>query len=175
MMDSEGDFIGQLCNIEAAEESGERFNPCMTNDERRAVGNLMLMCYAHHVKTNDVKTYTVDVLRKFKSDHERRFSEPQRAILEKAENEFGTAGGIFVLKCPACALRQEFRSAIRHSQYEVDTGMLGTPEHRVSRRIPKLTASEKPSNDIPSMLAYNVSLLNQALGRCPRWEIFTSV
>jgi hypothetical protein len=83
MMDIEGDFIGQLCHIEAAEEGGERFNPSMTNDERRAVANLMLMCYPHHVKTNDVNTYTVDVLRKMKSDHERRFSEPQRAILEK--------------------------------------------------------------------------------------------
>jgi hypothetical protein len=83
MMDIEGDFIGQLCHIEAAEEGGERFNPSMTNDERRAVANLMLMCYPHHVKTNDVNTYTVDVLRKMKSDHERTFSEPQRAILEK--------------------------------------------------------------------------------------------
>jgi hypothetical protein len=67
-MDIEGDFIGQLCHIEAAEEGGERFNPSMTNDERRAVANLMLMCYPHHVKTNDVNTYTVDVLRKMKSD-----------------------------------------------------------------------------------------------------------
>jgi hypothetical protein len=83
MMDIQGDFIGQLCHIEAAEEGGERFNASMTNDERRATANLMLMCYAHHVKTNDVNAYTVEVLRKFKSDHERRFSEPQRAILEK--------------------------------------------------------------------------------------------
>ncbi len=83
MMDSHGDFIGQLCHIEAAEEGGERFNASMTNDERRSAANLMLMCYAHHVKTNDVNAYTVEVLQKFKSDHERRFSEPQRAILEK--------------------------------------------------------------------------------------------
>ena len=83
MMDIQGDFIGQLCHIEAAEEGGERFNANMTNEERRAATNLMLMCYVHHVKTNDVTEYTVEVLRKFKSDHERRFSEPQRAILEK--------------------------------------------------------------------------------------------
>ena len=74
MMDIQGDFIGQLCHIEAAEEGGERFNASMTNEERRAVANLMLMCYPHHVKTNDVTEYTVEVLQKFKSDHERRFS-----------------------------------------------------------------------------------------------------
>ena len=55
MMNSDGVFIGQLCHIEAAEEGGERFNPSMTNEERRAAANLMLMCYEHHKITNDVE------------------------------------------------------------------------------------------------------------------------
>lgn len=83
MMDAEGTFIGQVCHIEAAEEDGERFNAVMTNEARRQAANLMLMCYPHHQKTNDVATYTVAKLRKIKSDHEKRFSHPDRAILEK--------------------------------------------------------------------------------------------
>lgn len=82
MMDAEGTFTGQVCHIEAAEVGGERFNPNMTNEGRRAVSNLMLMCYAHHQKTNDVAAYPVERLKQIKDDHERRFSRPDRAILE---------------------------------------------------------------------------------------------
>lgn len=42
-MDEMGNFIGQICHIEAAEEGGERFKPIMTNEERRAFDNLMHM------------------------------------------------------------------------------------------------------------------------------------
>jgi hypothetical protein len=83
MIDLQGVFIGQVCHIEAAEEGGERFNPKMTNDERRAFTNLMLMCYPHHKVTNDVRQYPVAKLREMKRDHERRFSDPSRSMLEK--------------------------------------------------------------------------------------------
>lgn len=82
MMDIDGVFIGQVCHIEAAEDDGERFNETMTNEDRRAAANLMLMCYPHHQKTNDVVVYTVNKLKKMKAEHENRFSRPDRAILE---------------------------------------------------------------------------------------------
>ncbi|MBL8607176.1 MAG: hypothetical protein JNL38_07640, partial [Myxococcales bacterium] len=74
-------FIGQVCHIEAAQKGGERFNDAMSDEDRRAFENLMLMCYEHHVATDDVDKYPVATLRKFKADHERRFSSPERAIL----------------------------------------------------------------------------------------------
>jgi hypothetical protein len=83
LMDAAGLFIGQFCHIEAAEPGGERFNPSMTNEERRSASNLMLMCYAHHRQTNDVAEYTVPYLKQIKSAHERRFSRPDRSIREK--------------------------------------------------------------------------------------------
>ncbi|MBV8592114.1 MAG: hypothetical protein JO212_19010 [Acetobacteraceae bacterium] len=83
MMDAEGDFIGLLCHIEAAEKGGQRFNPNMSNEQRRQASNLMLMCHKHHVKTNDVEKYPVSKLQQIKADHERRFSHPERAIRER--------------------------------------------------------------------------------------------
>lgn len=85
MMDSSGDFIGQICHIEAAEPGGERFNPGQSNEERRAFLNLMLMCHAHHKKTNNVSIYPVDVLQRMKRDHENKFSD----IISKLENSIG--------------------------------------------------------------------------------------
>jgi hypothetical protein len=87
MMNAKGVFIAQVCHIEAAEEGGERFNPKMTNEERRHFANLMLMCYPHHAETNDVKAFPVAKLKKIKADHEGRFSNPDRAILEKLSDK----------------------------------------------------------------------------------------
>lgn len=83
MMDAAGTFVGQVCHIEAAEIGGERFNPAMTNEDRRAVRNLMLMCYDDHVRTNDTAAFPVAKLQEMKADHERRFSHPDRAMLAK--------------------------------------------------------------------------------------------
>lgn len=81
MMNADGIFIGNLCHIEAAEKGGKRFNASMSNDQRRAPSNLMLMCYPHHKETDDEGKFPVLVLQKFKADHEARFSSPDRAIL----------------------------------------------------------------------------------------------
>lgn len=75
MIDSEGTFIGQVCHIEAAEEGGERFNQNQKNEERRQFANLMLMCYEHHIKTDDEQKYTVQVLQEMKKAHEAKFTD----------------------------------------------------------------------------------------------------
>jgi hypothetical protein len=82
MLNKEGTFVGQICHIEAAEEGGERFNPDMTDKERAAFPNLMLMCYEHHVATNDVEQYPVPALRAMKAEHEARFTDPAQSILD---------------------------------------------------------------------------------------------
>jgi hypothetical protein len=80
MIDADGNFIGQICHIEAAEKGGERFNASMTNEDRTAFDNLMLMCYKHHIVTNEVLRYTVPKLEKMKADHEATFSDPAGAM-----------------------------------------------------------------------------------------------
>ncbi len=72
-MFEDGRYVGELCHIEAANPEGERFNPKMTNEERRHESNLMLMCGRHHRLTDDVDKYPVERMRQIKSDHERPF------------------------------------------------------------------------------------------------------
>ncbi len=81
-----GTYVGQICHIEAAEEGGERFNKDMSNEQRRAAANLMLMCYDHHQETNNVVEYDVERLRKMKLDHERLFSGADALILGEIRN-----------------------------------------------------------------------------------------
>ena len=75
LFNGKGVFVGQICHIEAAEPKGERFNKFQTNEERRLFSNLMLMCYDHHVETNDVIKFSVESMKKMKAAHEQKFSD----------------------------------------------------------------------------------------------------
>lgn len=66
-------IISKICHIEAAEPGGARYNPAMTDDERRHYNNLLLLCDECHSiidnKENE-KKYTVALLQLWKKDHE---------------------------------------------------------------------------------------------------------
>ena len=84
LVDEDGDFVAEICHIEAANSGGERFNPAMTDEQRSDPSNLMVMCHRHHVKTNNVDTYTVEVLKRIKAEHEANFSEAKYSIPDEA-------------------------------------------------------------------------------------------
>lgn len=66
-------IIGKISHIEAASPNGPRWNPKMTDDQRRHFENLILLCDECHSiidnKVNEDK-YTVDLLRQWKKNHE---------------------------------------------------------------------------------------------------------
>lgn len=70
LISNEDDFIGQVCHIEAAEPNGERYNESMNDEERRSPDNLILLCYDHHIVTNNVEIYTTIKLQEMKKNHE---------------------------------------------------------------------------------------------------------
>lgn len=80
MFNGEGNFVGQICHIEAALPEGERFNRFMTNEERRAFSNLMLMCYDHHIETDRVEQYPVWKMQEIKRQHEEIYSNIDRFV-----------------------------------------------------------------------------------------------
>ena len=78
-------------HIEAAMEGGERFNPESNDEYRRSYENLLILCYPHHIETNDVEEYPVNRLAQMKNKHERLFEESDFKIdeveLVKLSNE----------------------------------------------------------------------------------------
>lgn len=83
IINNEGEYVTQLCHIEAAMPGGERFNPNQVNEERRTYHNLLFLCYEHHIVTDNINVYTVDRMREIKSDHELKYSDPVHKIIEK--------------------------------------------------------------------------------------------
>lgn len=92
LIDDDGEFVAEICHIEAANEGGERYNSAMSDEERRSSSNLLIMCHMHHVKTNNTERYDIEKLKEIKRIHEKQFSEsefsvPQNLLQEIAFNE----------------------------------------------------------------------------------------
>lgn len=75
ILNDKGNVVGQICHIEAASRGGERFNPNQTNDERRQASNLLLLCYEHHIETNDVEAFPVERMQSIKKAHEQTYGD----------------------------------------------------------------------------------------------------
>ena len=77
----------QIAHIAAAEPGGPRFDASMTDEERRSIDNLILLCQAHHNLVDKVRPgdFPVDELRRWKSNNE----DPalRSALLDAAINE----------------------------------------------------------------------------------------
>ena len=66
-------IVSKICHIEAASKNGPRYNPNMTDDERRAFENLILLCDEHHSiidNPENEKDYPVSLLQEWKKLHE---------------------------------------------------------------------------------------------------------
>ena len=84
LINSKNKFVAQICHIRAASPGGERHDADMTDEERRGYENLLLLCYAHHVETDDTAAYDVDSLEAMKAAHEALFEKDDFKIDEAA-------------------------------------------------------------------------------------------
>jgi hypothetical protein len=73
IVDSDGNLIGEVCHIEAAEPKGERYNQKSNDEYRRSFPNLILLCGKHHKITNDIEKYDPLRLKEIKAAHETKF------------------------------------------------------------------------------------------------------
>lgn len=75
VVNNDGALVSQICHIEAAEVGGERFNENQSDEERRSFENLVILCYRHHVETDDVEKFPVEEMKKIKANHEKLFAQ----------------------------------------------------------------------------------------------------
>ncbi|MDJ1114942.1 hypothetical protein [Microbacterium dauci] len=78
LLNKKGSYVAQIAHIEGVGLSAARHNPKLSDDDLRAVTNLMLMCPNHHVEIDDTKRlaeFTVEALREMKANHEAKFRE----------------------------------------------------------------------------------------------------
>jgi hypothetical protein len=89
LVDKTGAMLGKIAHIHAAEKGGPRFLSSMTNEQRRAFENLLLVCGKHHDIIDypgNVDAYSAEALRKFKAEHEGRFRRAERQLIEQVSD-----------------------------------------------------------------------------------------
>lgn len=71
LIDENETLISEVCHIESVEPNGARYNPGQTDEERRSLSNLLVLCGEHHtlIDGDEVK-FSTSVVKKIKSDHE---------------------------------------------------------------------------------------------------------
>jgi len=75
--------LGKIAHIRAAEDGGSRWDPAMTDDERRSFANLILLCSRCHDLVDDVELvvdYSVSLLERWKREHEDSSWQPSENI-----------------------------------------------------------------------------------------------
>lgn len=71
LMGADAILVGQIAHIEGALPDSARFNPKMSNEQRRGYDNLLLLCGTHHITIDrDVERWTVANLKELKRKHE---------------------------------------------------------------------------------------------------------
>ena len=78
--------IGEICHISAASPNGPRYDKNLTDDKRRRLANLILLCPIHHNMIDNPKNieeYTTEVIAQWKLDH---FSSNENRIFSISDN-----------------------------------------------------------------------------------------
>ena len=70
ILNAQGDYIAELCHIEAVEPGSPRYNASQSDEERRAYANLLFLCHRHHKETDDEALFPVSRLQLIKAQHE---------------------------------------------------------------------------------------------------------
>jgi hypothetical protein len=86
LVDVSGTMLGKIAHICAAEKGGARYDPNMTDEERRDISNLFIVCGKHHDiidDKNNERDYPAGLLRKYKTTHEGRFKKAERQLLKQ--------------------------------------------------------------------------------------------
>jgi hypothetical protein len=75
LINANGTLVADVCHIKAEKPGGSRFDPKLSEEERRAAANLILLCNTcHSLVDREPKKYTAKVLAKWKREREKRFA-----------------------------------------------------------------------------------------------------
>ena len=73
LVSEDGNYtFAKIAHISAASKNGPRYDPNMTDDERRSIDNLILLCDEHHIIIDNINTvdqYPIELIKQWKTDH----------------------------------------------------------------------------------------------------------
>ena len=73
LVNDNGTVVSQIAHIKGVRPKAARFDPDAEPEVLRQPENLLILCYEHHVTTDDESIFTVQRMRDMKEVHEKRF------------------------------------------------------------------------------------------------------
>lgn len=136
LIDESGTMIGEVAHIAAAKPDGARFDKNMTNEERRAAQNLLLLCASHHSQVDGKDSgFTTRQLIAIKESHEKRFRAVERSILKRFETQFPDSTDEINPTKPETlsGFRTVFQNSLSDGDAEIVSKQLGEFSERLGR------------------------------------------
>ena len=91
LIDANGVVVGHICHIRGALPDGPRFDAVMSNEARRQVSNLLMLCAGHHKQIDSPQyrtKYDPATLERIKADHEAKFRGLADSLQAAFEHEY---------------------------------------------------------------------------------------
>lgn len=153
----EGDVVvGTICHIEAAEPGGQRYNPNQSDEERRSVHNLILLCPTHHKITDDIAAFPVSVLQRMKAEHEAKYQEHPLEISDQLVEHLG--------KHITGTVHIDGSATVYGSPTGINNGVINNTYYMPDTTHTSISASQKRIDHLED-------LNRQSIARCiDRWQ-----
>jgi len=85
-----GTVVSEMCHIEGIAPKAPRHNPMLTPEQTNDFSNLIVLCLKHHaIIDEEESTYTVEILKKMKNDHEEKYRENEFLISDDLISTIG--------------------------------------------------------------------------------------
>ena len=141
--------IGQIAHIEAESDNGPRANPSLSDQERNAYPNLIVLCPTHHrIVDTDENTYTVEKMREWKAHRARVV----RVAASRQGSESTDSSGLEEAhhSVSGFVLNYEEREASLHRETrDVIVGQLSSEIAKLHSQIANLGAMDVHSRENP--------------------------
>ena len=94
-----GVLVGEIAHIQGPLPASPRFNPDMTNEQRREYENLLMLCGTHHtIIDTAVDEWSVSKLQDLKSSHEARAT-----VISPAVQDMGASAPVLPIEAMVIA------------------------------------------------------------------------
>jgi tetratricopeptide (TPR) repeat protein len=126
-MTTNGVLVGEIAHIQGALPDSPRFNPDMTNEQRRGYDNLLLMCGTHHtIIDNDVNQWTLAKLLDLKRAHEIRGT-----VIGQAARDLRTSARVLPIEAMVADVPPFVGRETQLDGVGAALGAAGDPQHSI--------------------------------------------
>jgi hypothetical protein len=126
LLNANGTIVGEVCHIRAEKPGGARYDSKMSDEDRRAASNLILLCnVCHKIVDTEREKYKVATLTRWKSDREAKFAAVGDTLRQRYTEQIEDEAATIDLSSPKSLV-----GLIKHLDDQKVSHLIDTDTHR---------------------------------------------